>query len=92
MTDERRCVNYMHIFKTFSEPEGITRAVLPVDRSGSFNLANHGELTTNEYLEYTHYLKNDKVRSAGKFPQSNPTKENYSKLLKLVEALDLDLE
>jgi hypothetical protein len=70
--------------------EGIKRPLL----SGSpeaFNLANHGELSTSEYLEYTHYLKNNKVTTAGNFPSVNPTKENYSKLLKIVEELELDL-
>jgi hypothetical protein len=92
MTDERRTVNYRHIFKVYNENEGISLAHHPVDRTNAFNMNNHGELTTSEYLEYTHYLENDKVRSARRFPLVNPTKEDYSKLIQIVENLELDLE
>jgi hypothetical protein len=61
------------------------------DKSKSFSVDNHGELTTGEYVSYLAYLEHPKLRRAGRFPPINPTRENYSKLVKLAEDLELDL-
>jgi hypothetical protein len=94
MTLESRSVPYRHIFSIAGKYEGISLAPHPVDRSKSFNAANNGELLPSEYLEYTHFIEVLGKNGVGTrdFPRNKPTREDHSKLLKLVEEKDLDLE
>jgi hypothetical protein len=60
------------------------------DTSKSFSLNNRGELTTGEYVSYLALLENHELRRSARFPPVNPTKEDYSNLVKLAEKLELD--
>jgi len=81
--------NFSYQFLT-GEQDRIKLESYPVDKSQSFNVDNKGELTTGEYVSYLAYLENPNLRRAGRFPSINPTRENYSKLVKLAEDLELD--
>lgn len=59
----------------------------------SFNLDNRGQLTSNEYMVYLGYL-GDKTLAGkiplGSFHRVNPTREDYSSLLHLIEVNEVD--
>jgi hypothetical protein len=72
---------------------------MAVDRSGSFSLANKGQLTTSEYVSYMGYLEDKRITerllaeniSVSQFPRFNPTKKQFEGLIEIIERLDLDL-
>jgi hypothetical protein len=87
-------LNFGSALTGYDESEGIKREPYTVDKSESFDLAKHGELSTNEYLQYLHYIQvlaDNKIGTAS-FPKANPTKIDNSKLIEIIENQDLDLE
>jgi hypothetical protein len=83
--------NFKCKFLKEGQLSGIRLENYSVNKNDSFNVNNRGELTTGEYVSYLGFLENPEIRRAGRFPKINPTRQDYSKLVKITEDLGLDL-